>query len=300
MSSVWVPLRLPIRQISTCRPLFKAWSDSDVEQLQRLLQQGLTQRQIALQMTREVRAIAAKAHLLSISDEQGRTPQVHTAKRWTPEEDQKLRTMHEEGLPVSRMCIEFPSRTVGAIKIHIRSLLNEAEWDMSKKKDSRWTDEEKAYAIDALVNKHTDFRTVARKLKRSVPSVRSAYNRMCILGQQRRAPDSCYWTKEDSDKLLQLLRKGLTSRQIASEIPGRSMYAIRHYVCLASEPFHADATAIKRHRADQRDKDMAQIIVLRDSGESWASIHGKFPRRTLGQTKALYYNGRKAASDRSN
>jgi hypothetical protein len=138
------------------------------------------------------------------------SPQIH--RQWTAEEDDKLRTLCDQGLTWGQIVEQVPGRNFDSVKKRGRQL-------GLRTGPRPWTEDD----LDTLqegVERDEPWKAIAGQLKRKEGAVRMMAERK---GFKRPDPKSCIrWTAGEDDVIRSSADGGLQPCQIADQMTGRT------------------------------------------------------------------------------
>ena len=209
-------------------------------------------------------------------------------KRWTDEEvDYLVELREEEELSWEEIAEFFPERKWGGVKQKYERL-NRDPLAPKTKERRLWTPEEDERLLE-LKREDKSWEEMAEFLKGRTPSaIKTHY--YYITGEDKQAPASTRrkYTEEDDNLLLEALREGLSTTEVAQRLETTVETVNRRVASLREQKRFNPASISKKYRSYTIDE-LNLIHELRERGMSWKLIRRvHFPERNVNTMRQRY------------
>lgn len=193
--------------------------------------------------------------------------------RWSDHEDTVLKEKREAGFSTRQIVPFLPGRSVKAISLRYCTIKRRDVGAVPPTNSNKpWSPEEKQRAIDMLTVDGLSLEVVSERLGRTKVAVQRTWDKYCsntLRGERTtRLRRKDEWLPEHDNILIEQRSRGVSFRDIALKLPGRTMTAlyIRAQILQIADP------KLSKAKGDAVRKDLQAVI---DGNATFDEVAGK-------------------------
>ena len=203
------------------------------------------------------------------------------AEQWTPEEEERLVRLRNEGLSFAEMVPFFEERSYGAISNKYYRLTRDEPTTRPTGKE--WTEEEKERVLRLRDEGLTWDEMVPFFEGRSYDAINTMYYRLTQDPSARQSTRTS-WNRQENELLMGLMERDASNNELLENFSGRTLGAIRRQYRMLSRANSAPNQRRRKYTAEEDEL----LLELGERGMSWTERLQYFDNRSLDGLKSRY------------